>query len=895
MDRRSSLKTLMLGSLAPHVVWETMPAAEKSQEDQHLVENKKFTKRLVPYQSQWQNLPDMIWTGEELWAQRLQDWSIRDGKLTCIFGGPDRTVHLLTHQLSDKAEAFSTEVAVELPGDVEGRKGNFTGFKLGVKGNFKDYRSAVIYGSGLNTGINMDGSLFIGQTTGMQSVPQAEMKKAIRLRLNAIPGQDQYRLMLEALATDSDEIYATVEARNIPHEALVGNIALISHFVEKDEPGSSSRNGDLQDGKAKVAFSHWKLEGKKVVYHPQQVYGPIYFAQYTLHHGILKLSAQLAPMDLPGQKAELELKQNGKWSKASETDIHPQARVAAFRVEKWQTDQAVPYRIRYDLPLKHGSDNGRQSVTYYYEGTIAAEPTDKDKVKALVLSCNGDIGFPHAEVPANASKHQADLVMFLGDQFYEANGGFGIQTDSLDKAVLDYLRKWYQFGWCHRELFRHVPSICLPDDHDVYHGNIWGAGGRATIQAATRPEMGDSGGYMMPAQWVNMAQITQTSHMPDPYDPTPVLQDITVYYTHWQYGGISFGIIEDRKFKSPPKVVLPEEAKVWNGYAENKDFNFGEFQEPDTATLIGDRQIKFIQDWGQDWSRGTQLKALVSATSFNCLQTLPKGTFNDQITPKLEVPEPGMYVTGDEPTRDMDSNGWPHKRRNEVLREVRKSFAIHLAGDQHLPSTVHYGVDDWGDSGFVFAVPAIGNIWPRRWWPPMDENHKHFPGQPAYTGNFKDGFGNRMTVYAVANPRKTGKEPAIVYDRVTGYGVVTFDKQQRNITFECWPRYVDPVANPEGQYQGWPIEVNQMDNYGRKEVGYLATLEVQGINQPVVQVIHEGDGEIEYTLRMKGNSLQPKVFKDGAYTVIVSDPDSNKKKTLKGMRINAGERVEVKV
>lgn len=880
MDRRSSLKKMMLGSLVPHVVWGSEENQQITSQAEQYLKHKKCVEGSKPYQSHWQNLPDMIWTGEELWAQRLQDWCVRDGKLTCLFSGPDRTVHLLTHQLSDQAEAFHTEVTVELSGDAEGMKGEFVGFKLGVKGEFEDYRSAVIYGSGLNTGINTDGSLFIGQTAGMAPVSQAELKKGVRLSLNAKPDQDQYILVLEALAADSENLLATVETSSIPHEALVGNIALISHFAEKDE----------QDDGPKVFFSNWKLEGSKVVHHPQQVYGPVYFAQYTLNNGILKLSAQLAPMDLPDRKAVLEFQKNGKWSKVSEADIHPQARIAAFRVENWKSDKAVPYRVRYDLPHKNG-----EITSYFYEGTIAAEPTTKSKVKALVLSCNGDIGFPHAEVPANASKHQADLVMFLGDQFYEANGGFGIQTDSLDKAVLDYLRKWYQFGWCHRELFRHVPSICLPDDHDVYHGNVWGAGGRATIHAATRHEMGDSGGYMMPAQWVNMAQITQTSHMPDPYDPTPVLQDITVYYTHWQYGGISFGIIEDRKFKSAPKTILPKEAKVWNGYAENQNFSFSEFQEPDTATLIGDRQIKFLKEWGQDWGQGTQLKALVSATAFNCLQTLPKGTFNDQITPKLSVPEPGVYVTGDAPTRDMDSNGWPHSRRNEVLKEVRKSFAIHLAGDQHLPSTVHYGVDEWGDSGFVFAVPAIGNIWPRRWWPPVDKNHKHLPGQAAYTGNFKDGFGNRMTVYAVANPRKTGREPAIVYDRVTGYGVVTFDKQERNITLECWPRYVDPVANPKGQYQGWPIKVNQMDNYGRKELGYLATLEVEGITEPVIQVIHEEDGEIEYTLRIKGSSFQPKVFKEGAYTVIVSDPDSNKTKTLKGMKLNVDERRVVRV
>jgi hypothetical protein len=51
---------------------------------------------------------------------------------------------------------------------------------------------------------------------------------------------------------------------------------------------------------------------------------------------------------------------------------------------------------------------------------------------------------------------------------------------------------------------------------------------------------------------MNMIQPTQVSHLPDPYDPTPVQQGITVYYTELNLGGISFAILEDRKFKSAP-------------------------------------------------------------------------------------------------------------------------------------------------------------------------------------------------------------------------------------------------------------------------------------------------------------------------------------------------------
>lgn len=59
-----------------------------------------------------------------------------------------------------------------------------------------------------------------------------------------------------------------------------------------------------------------------------------------------------------------------------------------------------------------------------------------------------------------------------------------------------------------------------------------------------------------------------------------------------------------------------------------------------------------------------------------------------------------------------------------------------------------------------------------------------------------------MTVYAAANPRKTGKEPALLYDRSTGYGLLEFDKSEKKIIVNCFPRY-----EHRQQYEGWPFTV----------------------------------------------------------------------------------------
>ncbi|MEX2351105.1 MAG: alkaline phosphatase D family protein, partial [Balneolaceae bacterium] len=491
-----------------------------------------------------------------------------------------------------------------------------------------------------------------------------------------------------------------------------------------------------------------------------------------------------------------------------------------------------------------------------------------------VFSCNSHYGFPNSEVVQNVSKHNPDIAMFLGDQIYESHGGFGVeQTDDVELATLDYLHKWYMFGWSYRDIFRHIPGGFIPDDHDVFHGNIWGEGGKeAPTDEGWGYEAQDLGGYKYPSEWVRMVERTQTSHLPDPWDPTPVKQDINVYYTDWTYGGVSMAIIEDRKFKAAPGGALPFE--VVNGFPQDPDIDLSRYYDI-KADLLGDRQLKFLEEWAGDWSHGAKMKAVLSQSPFCGPHTMPKGATNDRSVPQQSIPMRGAYPSGDYPARDMDTNGWPQKGRDEALRLIRRGFSLHIAGDQHLGSVIQYGVDEYGDAGFVFTGPALNNIWPRRWWPTVEDDHQPLVGHPKYTGKFRDAFGNRMTVLAVANPVQTNREPAIIYDRATGYGMVTFDKTDRTMRIECWPRYVDPKANPEGQYDGWPIVLHQQDNYNRDVYGYLPDIQIEGLIDPVIQVFRQDTGKLEYALRIKGQSIRPKVYEDGVYRIRVGEPDKN--------------------
>jgi hypothetical protein len=147
-----------------------------------------------------------------------------------------------------------------------------------------------------------------------------------------------------------------------------------------------------------------------------------------------------------------------------------------------------------------------------------------------------------------------------------------------------------------------------------------------------------------------------------------------------------------------------------------------------------------------------------------------------------------------------------------------------------------------------------------------------------------DGFGNRITVLAAANPGEpSGREPAALHDKMPGYGMVRFNKKDRTITFECWPRYADP--DKDDQYPGWPRTFKIEDNYPREPVAYLSTIELRGLTDPVVQV-YRGNlrrRDLVYALRIEGSTFRPWVFEHRSHSVVIGEPGTGKTKTLLGM------------
>jgi len=213
---------------------------------------------------------------------------------------------------------------------------------------------------------------------------------------------------------------------------------------------------------------------------------------------------------------------------------------------------------------------------------------------------------------------------------------------------------------------------------------------------------------------------------------------------------------------------------------------------------------------------------------------------------------------------------------------MRKGFAVHLAGDQHLASTIQYGVEGFGDGPFALCVPSVANFWPRRWYPPAPGLNRA-PDAPPYAGDFLDGFGNPMTVFAVSNPARWGHEPANLHDRAPGYGIARFSADTREVSLEAWPRWADPESGGS-PYPGWPVIFRQEDGYGEEAAGYLPTLLVTGIQEPVIQVVSELGGEVAYTVRAPTGRFTPRVFEPGSYTVRVGEPGAGLMQTFLGLQ-----------
>ncbi|TDI74822.1 MAG: hypothetical protein E2O84_05280 [Bacteroidetes bacterium] len=872
------------------------------------------------FRSQFAGSPDRTWIGPDYFANRLLDWELKDGRLTTDEGRqakPMRTVHLLSKYLSGEEGTFTMAVRTgSVSGKTQSDEHTWTGFLLGAGGPDIDFRISVLVhhwssrGGGLFVGMDGTGRIILRDNENPNSkngsrsdyttsdwpeiIASTEEEgraliRDVRLILIAVPSAavtgaasaaGGYTLDVSAVNPETGERLARAVFHNIPAHYLSGTVALVSHR-SPDVDRSGTLSGADPEGFDYAShetpgywFQDWEMSGSKLVDSPERTFGPVMGVQYTLSDNILKMTAQLGPIGSDDtQKATLELFTDNRWEPVGSSPIHPNGFTSSFRVEGWSDDRGrVRYRVGYDL-LEGGS-----TIPYYYEGIIRSVPANPSEFVLGALNCQnvsgGDgswthnhIWYPHAETSSAVEWHDPDMLFFAGDQIYEGGIG-GIVRAPTDEAILDYMYHWYRFVWAFGDLMRDRPTVTIPDDHDVYHGNIWGEGGKAAV--GDYSPSSDNGGYIMAPDFVNAVHRTQTSHLPDAFDPSPILQDISVYYTDMTYGGISFGIVADRMFKTAPRSRIPD-AEVWNGWPQNPSFDAAKEADSEDFVLLGKRQLDFLDSWAQEWKNDTWMKVVLSQTVFNNVATIPEGETSGASIPSLPLPQAGEVVKGDKLAADMDSGGWPSTGRDRALTIMRRARAFHVVGDQHLGSVVQYGIENWNDAGYGFVVPSIANIWPRRWFPPI-EGANRVAGSSWYTGEFTDGFGNKMTVHAAANPEHAGIEPAALNDRVPGYGIIRIRRESRDISFEAWPRWVDPSAPGARPFRDWPISFNQLDNDGREVVGFVE-LDGPVAAGSLVSIYYE-TGEHVYTHRLTSEVSKLDVYESGVtYLVTVRTPD----------------------
>ena len=472
------------------------------------------------------------------------------------------------------------------------------------------------------------------------------------------------------------------------------------------------------------------------------------FGMYTVANNTLKMTAQLFPL-YPNETrtVRLEIKEANSWKEIQQQQVNDIGWSALFRIENWDMTKDIAYRILH----------GEKAI---FEGLIRKDPNSKNEIKLAAFSCNSnkDRG-DRANYIRNVNHQDPDLLFFAGDQSYDHK---------------EHTAAWLKFGMQFRDIFRTRPCITIPDDHDIGQGNIWGEYGKKASSQA-----GNDGGYFFHPDYVKMVERCQTAHLPDPYDPTPVQQGIGVYYTNLIIGGVDFAILEDRKFKSGPKDKIPQQGPRPD-HIRNPNYD-PKSVDVEGLELLGGRQLRFLEDWGKP-KEGVSMKAVLSQTGF-C---------------------GGAHLHGQKENRlhaDMDSNGWPQTGRNKALKLIKKANAVHIGGDQHLATVIHHGIDEFEDGPWAFIVPALVNNYYSRWWWPEDEKAgKNNNDKLPWTGQYLDGFNNKITMEAYVNPESPSSG--------SGYGLIRFDKAEQVVTFECWPREVDVTKGDGEQFVGWPIEVS---------------------------------------------------------------------------------------
>ena len=775
---------------------------------------------------------DRRWIGAGWQPSRLQDWRLLDGRLVNEDGRlPVRTAHVLEFRLDPDAPSAPIVITTQIRpfGDADLEADAFAGILLGAGGPAVDPRlTALVQQVPAPDGgmlCVMDGeraprildfstekkggfSWTLPRDTTLESLRPVDGTEiglanggmtggAVTVTTTITPkANDRFDIRLEL--GGGDMIHGVATVTDLARERIDGGVALVSHRGLRkpnlgwEFDGISVRSTDLDA---------W-LDDEDLSW------GPVLATTYTLDRSdadvhALRLTALFPPLeaeDLGEVALELETR-DGAWREVGTGVLEDGSFTVRFSVPDVEEHLGRRFRVR-------GECNGRP---FKWIGELHAPPEDRP-LRIASLNCvknvtahkawnRQGVWYPHEDLVERVDAHRPDFYFFAGDQIYEGD------VTPVDRAriVLDYHTKYQRWLRSFGELVRDRPSVIIPDDHDVYHGNIWGAGG---ILAKARDGMTqqDAGGYKLSADMVNAIHRTQVGNLPECQVPSPIGQGIEPYTTRLKYGPVDFAIVADRMWKDSATVKVPE-GKVRNGWFRNPDFDPRD-ADVEGAEFLGSTQEAFLEAWAKDRDPRSPRKIVLSQTPWVNVATLPPGR-DDGVVPRLTIHAAGEYAEDDQPAADTDSGGWPQTARTRAVRSLAVADALHLCGDQHLGSLVQYGLEEHRDGTFAFTPPAVANTWPRRWMP-IEPGGERWDGAPRYAGDFEDGFGNLVTVYVVTNPEDRRLEPRRLFDLSPGYGIVEVDPVDGSLLLEGWPRWADPADDAQ-QYDGFPFVVPRRD------------------------------------------------------------------------------------
>ena len=366
----------------------------------------------------------------------------------------------------------------------------------------------------------------------------------------------------------------------------------------------------------------------------------ICFALYTVSNNTLKLTAQLYPLDAGDDRTvRLEVKKGGQWDE-----------IATTQGDRAGLDRAVP---RGEV----GHDEGRSNT---------ACDMGRRRLRR-----------PDSQRPDGQGDHRRGRLHRQLQQRPRPAPGHHPQHQGPGSRPAVLLRRP---GLRPRPALRLLAAVRpavrrdhprLPHRHHSRRPRCRAGQplGRWRLRRAAT-QAGDDGGYHWPAEYVQEVERAQTSHLPDPYDPTCSPIGIGVYYTPFNLGGISFAIIEDRKFKTGPRGLVPEQGPRPD-HVTDPNYDRRSVDVPG-AKLLGERQEGSSKPGARTGGAQDEGRPLAD--------DLRRGAPARRLGGRLLA--------------DLDSNGWPQTGRNKASALMRKAFALHIAGDQHLGTVIHHGIDD---------------------------------------------------------------------------------------------------------------------------------------------------------------------------------------------------------